>query len=69
MGLGDMKDKAKDLAGEHGDKAKEGIDKAAELADEKTGGKHSDKIDQGAEKGKDFVDEMGEGKGETPAPG
>ncbi|MGH9000154.1 MAG: antitoxin, partial [Acidimicrobiia bacterium] len=39
-----MKDKAQDLVGEHGEKAKEGVEKAGDIADEKTGGKHSDKI-------------------------
>ena len=47
-------DKAKDaLEGavdKHGDKIADGIDKAAEVADDKTGGKHADKIATGAEK-------------------
>lgn len=60
--LDDMKDKAKDLAAEHGDKIKEGLEKVGDLADEKTGGKHSDKIDQGIEKGKDIIDKLGDGK-------
>jgi antitoxin protein of toxin-antitoxin system len=56
MGLFDkIKDKAAQMAGQHGDKAEEGIDKAAEFADEKTGGKHSDKIDTGAQKAKDAM--------------
>jgi hypothetical protein len=36
--MSDFLDKAKDLAGDHADKVKEGIDKATDLADEKTGG-------------------------------
>jgi antitoxin protein of toxin-antitoxin system len=63
--LDDMKDKARDLASEHGDKVKEGMEKAGDFVDEKTGGKHSDKIDKGVEKGQDLVDEMG-GEGGTP---
>jgi hypothetical protein len=63
--LDDMKDKAGDLASEHGDKVKEGMEKAGDFIDEKTGGKHSDKIDKGVEKGQDLVDEMG-GEGDTP---
>ncbi|MGH9037591.1 MAG: antitoxin [Acidimicrobiia bacterium] len=58
--LDDMKDKAKELVGEHGDKIKEGLEKVGDLADEKTGGKHSDKIDQGIEKGKELIDKLGD---------
>lgn len=56
MGIGDFVDKAKDLAAEHEDKVSDGIDKAAEMVDEKTGGNYSDKIEEGAEKAKDFVE-------------
>lgn len=56
MGMGDFADKAKDLASEHEDKVKDGIDQAADMADEKTEGKYSDQIDQGAEKAKDYVE-------------
>jgi hypothetical protein len=56
MGIGDFADKMKDLASEHEDQVKEGIDKAAHMADEKTEGKYSDEIDQGAEKAKDYVE-------------
>jgi hypothetical protein len=38
--------KAKDLLRQHGDKVDQGLDKAAELVDQKTGGKHRDKIDR-----------------------
>ena len=54
-----MMDKAKDMAGEHGDKIDEGIDKAGGMAKEKTGGQHDDKIDQGVERGKDAVEDIG----------
>jgi hypothetical protein len=60
MGIGDFVDKAKDLASEHEEEVKEGIDKAADMADEKTGGKYSDQIDTGAEKGKEFVEGLDE---------
>lgn len=46
-------DKAKDLAGDNADKIEEGIDKAAEVADEKTGGEHSEHIEKGADIAKD----------------
>ena len=60
MGMMDkMKDKAKEAAGQHGDKNDEGMDKAGAAAKEKTGGKHDDKIDQGAERGKGAVEDFG----------
>jgi len=55
MDLGDITDKAKNLLEENADKVDDGIDKAAELVDEKTGGKFSDKIDTAAEKLKDVL--------------
>lgn len=56
MGIGDFVDKAKDLAAENKDAVKEGIDKAGDFADEKTGGEYSDQIEKGEETAKDFVD-------------
>jgi hypothetical protein len=38
--------KAKDFLRQHGDKVDQGLDKAAEIVDQKTGGKHRDKIDR-----------------------
>ena len=43
---------------EHGDKMGQGIDKAADVADDKTGGRYGDQIDAGAEKGKDTLDNL-----------
>ncbi|MGD2101997.1 MAG: antitoxin [Acidimicrobiia bacterium] len=60
MGIGDFVDKAKDLAAENKDAVKDGIDKAGDLVDEKTGGEHTDKIEQGEEAAKDFVDGLDE---------
>ncbi len=51
-----LKDKAAELAREHGDKIDSGIDKAADLADKATKGKYSDKIDGASDKAKDAVD-------------
>lgn len=53
-------DKAKDLAGEHGDKIGEGLDKAADLVNEKTGGKFEGQIDAGVEKAKDLLGQGGD---------
>lgn len=58
MGIGDFADKAKDLASQHEDEVKEGIDKAADMADEKTAGKYSDQIDAGSEKAKELVEDL-----------
>jgi hypothetical protein len=52
-------DKAKDLAREHGDKIDQGIDKVADLVDERTDGKHRDKIDK-------IVDEAKKRTGDGP---
>lgn len=46
-------DKAKDLLNQHPDKVEQGLDRAAGLADQKTGGKHADKIDKGVSVAKD----------------
>ncbi len=58
MGIGSFFKKAKDLAAEHEDQIAAGIDKAAELIDEKTGGKYSDQIEGGADRAKDFVENL-----------
>jgi len=55
MGIGDMFEKAKDLAEENPDKVEDAIDKAADAADSATGGKASDQIDTAADKAKDFL--------------
>ncbi|SEP02363.1 antitoxin [Amycolatopsis saalfeldensis] len=44
------KEKIQEFAGSNSDKVGEGVDKAAQFADEKTGGKHGDQINQGADK-------------------
>ena len=57
--LGMSKDKADDLARQHGDKIDQGLDKAGDTMDKKTGGKYGDKIDSGVEKAKGAVDDYG----------
>ncbi|WP_329519985.1 antitoxin [Spirillospora sp. NBC_01491] len=54
-------DKVKEMLGQHGDKAKHGMDKAGDMFDQKTGGKHSDKVDKAQEKGRDFIDKNNRG--------
>jgi hypothetical protein len=53
-------DKAKGMLKGNQDKVNDGVDKAADVADDKTGGKYSDHIDAGAEKAKDVVDDLSE---------
>ena len=55
-------DKAKEMMGkdDNAEKAKAGVDKAADAADDKTGGKYSDKIDSGADAAKSGMDKMSE---------
>lgn len=65
MGIFDKaKNKAQELAGQHGDKVDEGVTKAKDFADEKTGGKYSEQIDTAAEKAREYT----QGQGEQPPP-
>jgi hypothetical protein len=59
MGFDDLKNKAKDLIGEHGDKVDRGVERAGQIADEKTGGKHGEHIDKGEEKIKEGLRKFG----------
>jgi len=56
--LDKLRGKASDAVDKHGEKIRDGIDKAAHLADDKTGGKHTDKINSGADKAKDALDKL-----------
>jgi hypothetical protein len=42
-------DRAKDLAEQHDDKVDQGLEKAGDVADERTGGGHSEQIDRGVD--------------------
>lgn len=53
--LDDAKDKAKDLAGGHEDQVDDGLEKAGDFADDKTGDKYSDQIDSGQDKASEFL--------------
>ena len=50
-----MAEKAKQFAGKHPDKVDEGLDKAENLAEEKTGGRFDSQIQQGEQKAEDFL--------------
>jgi hypothetical protein len=59
MGMFDsLKKKATKAVDEHGGQIAEGIDKAAAMADKKTGGKHSGQIASGTESAKDALDKL-----------
>jgi MT0933-like antitoxin protein len=59
MGMFDkLRRKAEKAVDEHGDKISKGIDKAAGVADDKTGGKRTGQIDKGAKAAKDALDKL-----------
>ena len=53
-----MLDKIKGLVGGNADKVKDGLDKAADMIDDKTGGKYEDQIDTATEKIGDMLDDV-----------
>ena len=53
MGIGDMVNKAKDLAADHPDQVDQGLDKAGDAVDQRTGGTHADQVDKAQEAVKD----------------
>ena len=62
MGMFDkLRKKAEQAVDEHGDKIAQGLDKAGDLVDKKTGGKYSDKIDTGVDKAKAALDKRQSG--------
>ena len=48
--MSEFMDEAKKFASEHSEQADEGLDKAAEMAGEKTGGKYDSQIQAGEDK-------------------
>jgi F0F1-type ATP synthase membrane subunit b/b' len=54
--LDDAKKKLGDAVDEHGDKIADGLDKAGDLVNKKTGGKYDDKIAGATAKAKDALD-------------
>jgi MT0933-like antitoxin protein len=47
--MGGFMDKAKDLAEQHDDKVDQGLEKAGDFADQRTGGKYDEQIDKGVD--------------------
>ncbi|MCX9191243.1 hypothetical protein C3Y87_07420 [Carbonactinospora thermoautotrophica] len=65
MGIFGIFDKFKQHAREHGEQVKQGLDKAARFADEKTGGRHSEQIQSAREQADKYLT----GQGGEPASG
>lgn len=61
--LNQAKDKAQDLVESQGDKIADGVDKATDIIDDKTGGKFTDKLD----KVDDLADKLRDDEGDAPA--
>ena len=53
--MSEFMDQAKKLASEHSEQADQGLDKAAEMAGEKTGGKYDSQIQAGEQKVEDYL--------------
>ncbi|MFI0354665.1 antitoxin [Actinomadura sp. 9N407] len=49
-------DKVKEMLGQHGDKARQGVEKGGDMVDRKTGGKYAKHVDKGQEKAGDYID-------------
>jgi hypothetical protein len=53
--FGDMADKAKKLIGDHDKQSDEGLDKAADFANDKTGGDHESQIQSGERAAENYL--------------
>jgi hypothetical protein len=63
-----LKDRVTGMMAGHGDKVNQGLDKAGEMVDKKTGGKYGDQIDKGVGMAKErFGQQTGQGSGEPGA--
>jgi len=60
MGLRDWLNKGKKMAAENKDAVKDGVDKAGDFVDDKTGGKYAEHVDKGQEAAKDYVEKLPE---------
>ena len=64
--LNQAKEKAADLAEQHGDKIEKAIDKSGEFVDQKTKGKYADHIDKAQGVAKSAADKLAD-KDDSPA--
>ncbi|WP_329256495.1 antitoxin [Streptomyces sp. NBC_01478] len=58
--LDKLKDKAEEIAEDHGDTIAGGLEKAGDLVDEKTDGKHSEQIDTVVDKAQALLERLAE---------
>ena len=65
--VGDVLDKTKDLAEEHGDTVTGAVDKATDFIDDKTGGRASDQLQKVDDLTEKAVDKLGGGDDPSPA--
>ena len=56
--LDKLKGMTRKAVDEHGDKISDGVSKAGDVVDNKTGGKYTDKIEQGQQKVDDGLDSL-----------
>ena len=57
----EFEDKAKQLASEHPEQVDEGLKRAGEFADQRTGGRFGDEIQQGEQRAEDYLGSGGQG--------
>lgn len=55
-------DKIKGMLSGNADKVKDGVDKAGDMIDEKTGGKYADKVDMAQDKVEEIIDKTADGE-------
>lgn len=55
----DAKDKASDFASDNSDQVDQGVEKAGDFVDDKTGGDHSDQVDKAQDFAKDKLGDLG----------
>jgi hypothetical protein len=59
-------DKVKEMLGQHADKAKDAVEKAGDMVDERTGGKYAEKVDLAQERARKYVDQQRDDEGRPP---
>ena len=57
----EFEDKAKQVASEHPEQVDEGLKRAGEFADQRTGGRFGDQIQQGEQRAEDYLGSGGQG--------
>jgi hypothetical protein len=54
--FGDLADEAKKFAGEHSDQVDQGLEKAGDFVDDKTGNRFGDQIKDGEQQAENYLD-------------